>query len=52
LGQIHLPHFAVLSHVGNAKLFENNAKEFIRQKKPLASGGLKRILLSEPFPKT
>jgi hypothetical protein len=39
-----------LGHVGNAKLFENNAKAFIHQKKPLASGGLKEFPSHSHFP--
>jgi hypothetical protein len=44
LGQIHLPHSAVSSHIEIAKLFDKNAKQFARHKKPLASPVHKGIL--------
>jgi len=43
LGQQLLPHLTGLGHAENAKLIEISAKEFARQKNPLASGGLKQF---------
>jgi hypothetical protein len=43
LEPVYLPYFAGLCHIGNAKLFDNNAKQFVRVKKPLAYAAAKEF---------